>query len=153
MIWKGGARGRADGVILRRRHKITPEQSGLCSGVTRCCNYRSFKFSISCLEDRPTALLGRRRVCAVQAFPPKAKILAQGWRCHPEHFNHRRVEPPFGRRNPKEKYICFSRCLSLLEGKVKIDISVKNEICRPQGGTPTVSPAMAGRSWKGGAAA
>ena len=28
-----------------------------------------------------------------------------------------------------------------MEGEVKIDISARNEICRPQGGPPTASPA------------
>ena len=32
-ILKGGARDRADDVLLFRRNKRTPEQSGLCSGV------------------------------------------------------------------------------------------------------------------------
>ena len=33
VIWKGGARKRADGVLLFRRNKRTSEQSGLCSDV------------------------------------------------------------------------------------------------------------------------
>ena len=33
--WKGGARERADDVFFCHRHKKTPEQSELCSGVVR----------------------------------------------------------------------------------------------------------------------
>ena len=34
-IWKGGARERADDVLLFRRNKRTSEQSGLCSDVAQ----------------------------------------------------------------------------------------------------------------------
>ena len=56
--------------------------------------------------------------------PRNCKPICENSLTLPEHFNHRRVEPPFGRRNPKEKDICFSRCLSLLERTVKIDICI-----------------------------
>ena len=46
---------------------------------------------------------GRRRVCAAQAFCPQGKTLAQGQFTCPEHVQFRRVEPPGGRRNPKQK--------------------------------------------------
>lgn len=77
-----------------------------------------------------------RRFCAVQAFSTGAKTLAQaivkqnirpfwaaprvrrkfaaqrriaqGGLIPPEHFNHRRVEPPCGRRNPKRKTSAFA---------------------------------------------
>lgn len=52
-----------------------------------------------------------RRICAVQAFSPEAKTLAEGQFTCPEHFNYRRVEPPSGRRNPKRKTRHMS-CLS-----------------------------------------
>ena len=58
--------------------------------------------------NRPS---GGWRLCAVQAFSPQAKILAQAESISAEHLNHRRVEPPFGRRNPKEKDICFADVL------------------------------------------
>ena len=54
---------------------------------------------------------GGWRLCAVQAFSPQAKILAQAEFISAEHLNHRRVEPPFGRRNPKEKDTCFADVL------------------------------------------
>ena len=52
--------------------------------------------------NRPS---GRRRGCAVQAFSPQVKPLAEGRLCHPEHFNHRRAETAFGGRSPKRKDI------------------------------------------------
>ena len=50
-----------------------------------------------------------RRFCAVQVFSPRAKTLAQGEFTSPEHFNHRRAEPTFGRRSQKKKDICFQQ--------------------------------------------
>ena len=44
-----------------------------------------------------------RRVCAVQAFLPQAKILAEAEFTSAEHFNHRRVEAASGRRNPQKR--------------------------------------------------
>ena len=57
-----------------------------------------------------------RRECAVQAFSPQVKTLAEGRLCRPRAFKYRRVEPPFGRRNPKQKDIlsdvlCFGKAL------------------------------------------
>ena len=45
-----------------------------------------------------------RRFCAVQAFSPRAKTLAQGEFISPEHFN-QTGEGGFSRRNPKQKDI------------------------------------------------
>ena len=53
-------------------------------------------------EDTGPHKVGRR-LCAVQAFWPEAKTLAQAEFISAEHCDHRRVEPPFGRRNPKKK--------------------------------------------------
>ena len=40
---------------------------------------------------------------------PQAKPWRRGNSLAPSIFNHRRVEPPFGRRNPKKKDICFQQ--------------------------------------------
>ena len=45
-------------------------------------------------------------------FGAKRRI-AQGWLCRPEHFNHRRVEPPSGRQTQKRETRLTS-CLSFL---------------------------------------
>ena len=39
---------------------------------------------------------GRRRECAVQAFSPQVKTLAQGWLCRPEHWNPEEWSRPLG---------------------------------------------------------
>ena len=44
-----------------------------------------------------------RRVCAVQAFLPQAKILAEAEFTSAEHFKHRRVKAASGRRNPQKR--------------------------------------------------
>lgn len=64
-------------------------------------------FSLFCAEKRCEHRPGPRkagwRVCAVQAFLPQARILAEGKFTCPEHFNHRRVEAASGRRNPQKR--------------------------------------------------
>ena len=58
--------------------------------------YRYFKFSIGYLEDHPTALLGRGAFAPHECFAA-GKTSAQGWLCHPEHFNAE------GRSGPKAR--------------------------------------------------
>ena len=57
------------------------------------------------IGEPPNGPSGPRRECAVQAFSPQVKTLAEGRLCRPRAFKYRRVEPPFGRRNPKQKDI------------------------------------------------
>ncbi len=52
---------------------------------------------------RPAARLRRTSVL------PQAKPWRRGNSLAPSIFNHRRVEPPSGRRNPKKKDICFQQ--------------------------------------------
>ena len=68
--------------------------------------------------NRPS---GRRRICT-------------------GHFDHRRVEPSFGRRNPKQKDI-RKNVLLLWKGRLKSTF-LNGEKCRPQGGLPAASPAQ-----------
>ena len=62
----------------------------------------NFRFAI--LKYCPTALLGRAAFAAYERFAG-GKTSAEGWLCHPEHFNHRRAETAFGGRSPKRKDI------------------------------------------------
>ena len=62
----------------------------------------NFRFAI--LIFCPTALLGRAAFAAYERFAG-GKTSAEGWLCHPEHFNHRRAETAFGGRSPKRKDI------------------------------------------------
>ena len=61
------------------------------------CSFAAVKASA-----RPS---GRRRECAVQAFSPKAKTLAEGRLCRPRALKSRRAETAFGGRSPKRKDI------------------------------------------------
>ena len=51
------------------------------------------------------------------------------------------MEPPFGRRNPKQKDI-LSDVLLFWKGRLKSTFLNNEEKCRPQGGPPTASPAQ-----------
>ena len=62
----------------------------------------NFRFAI--LKYCSTALLGRAAFAAYERFAV-GKTSAEGWLCHPEHFNHRRAETAFGGRSPKRKDI------------------------------------------------
>ena len=47
-------------------------------------------------EEPPNRPSGGWRGCAVPAFSPQAKTLAQGWLCHPEHSNAKGWSRPSG---------------------------------------------------------
>ena len=47
-------------------------------------------------EEPPNRPSGGWRGCAVPAFSPQAKTLAQGWLCHPEHSNTKEWSRPSG---------------------------------------------------------
>ena len=47
-------------------------------------------------EEPPNRPSGGWRGCAVPAFSPQAKTLAQGWLCHPEHSNTKGWSRPSG---------------------------------------------------------
>ena len=49
-------------------------------------------------------LLAGRRVCAVQAFSPQVKTLAEGRLCRPEHFNPGGWRPPSAAGTQKERH-------------------------------------------------
>ena len=89
-------------------------------------------------RNTPNGPSGPQRFCAVQAFSPAAKTLAQAeFTAQPsaallpygcgaplagasaQHLDHRRVEPPTGRRNPKRRTSAFSRCPSFWTGRLK----------------------------------
>ena len=55
-------------------------------------------------QRRPTGLLAGGAFAPYERFAA-GKTSAQGEFTSPKHFYHRRVEPPFGRRNPKRKDI------------------------------------------------
>ena len=89
-------------------------------------------FSLGLLtEIPPNGPSGPWCICAVQAFSPQAKTLAQAeFTAQPsaallpygcgaplagasaQHLDHRRVKPPTGRRNPKRRTSAESRCPS-----------------------------------------
>ena len=68
------------------------------------------------IGEPPNRPSGRRRLCAVQAFSPQVKTLAQGRLCRPRALKSRRAETAFGGRSPKRKDIlsdvlCFGKAL------------------------------------------
>ena len=58
VIWKGGARKRADDVLLFRRNKRTSEQSGLCSDVAEKEGFEPSN-TLWVLHDFQSCALGR----------------------------------------------------------------------------------------------
>ena len=66
-------------------------------------------------ENWQTGLLSGGAFAPYERFAA-GKTSAQGEFISPEHFNHRRVEPPSGRRNPKRRTSAFSRCPSFWYG-------------------------------------
>ena len=62
-------------------------------------------------QRRPTGLLAGGAFAPYERFAA-GKTSAQGEFTSPKHFYHRRVEPPFGRRNPKKEDTCFQQVSS-----------------------------------------
>ena len=106
--WKGGARERADdgffaAGIKRRRSKadFAPTWQGVTIRILSGC----LRFYLRSTQSAFCPAVHLRRTSVL----PQAKPWRRGNSLAPSIFNHRRVEPSSGRRNPKKKDICFQQ--------------------------------------------
>ena len=94
-------------LILKSQQKVVKNRRFLSKTavfVAKHYNLDISNFRFAILKYCPTALLGRAAFAAYERFAV-GKTSAEGWLCHPEHFNHRRAETAFGGRSPKRKDI------------------------------------------------
>ena len=75
------------------------------------------------IGEPPNRPSGRRRPCAVQAFSPQVKTLAQGRLCRPRAFQSPKGGGRLWRPKPKKKDICFQQMSFFLAKHYNPDIS------------------------------